>query len=190
MVLVLGGLLLGGRLVSQADHTVGVWRLVHDVPAGAGVSRDDLAAARVHFDDSGTLGRYVSVGEQLPAGARAGHDLDTGDLLAWSAVSTGGATAGLQLPLAVPASGLPLGLQAGDRVDVWAVPERDSAAASAGARRALAAATVASVEPAARGFGGVAGERSVLIRVSRQADLSQVLSMLAGHSIVLVRLER
>lgn len=190
MALVLGGLLLGGRLVSQADHTVGVWRLAHEVPAGASVSRDDLAVTRVHFDDSDTLARYVSVGAALPAGVRAGRDLEAGDLLAWSAVSTSGAGAGLQLPLAVPASGLPLGLQAGDRVDVWAVPERDSAAGSSGVSRALAAATVASVEPAARGFGGVTGERSVLIHVSRQADLSKVLSMLAGHSVVLVRLER
>ena len=72
VLLVLGSLLLGARIVSAADATVPVWAVADDLAAGTELTVDDLVAVDVRLD--GTADAYLSTGTR-PEGrtlARAG----------------------------------------------------------------------------------------------------------------------
>src|SRR5215212_3855361 len=79
LLLVLGSVLLGARVVSAADATVRVWAATDDLAAGTVLTSDDLVAVDVRLDDAAraylstttrpegrTLSRAVSAGELLP----------------------------------------------------------------------------------------------------------------------------
>src|SRR3954471_16343060 len=79
VLLVLGSVLLGARVVSAADATVPVWAAAGDLAAGTVLTADDLVAVDVRLDDAAnaylatstqpagrTLSRAVSAGELLP----------------------------------------------------------------------------------------------------------------------------
>src|SRR3954471_7193921 len=79
VLLVLGSVLLGARVVFAADATVPVWAAAGDLAAGTVLTADDLVAVDVRLDDAAdaylattatpggrTLSRAVSAGELLP----------------------------------------------------------------------------------------------------------------------------
>src|SRR3954447_20447425 len=79
VLLVLGSVLLGARVVSAAHATVPVWSAAGDLAAGTVLTKDDLVAVDVRLDDAAaaylstttrpagrTLSRAVSAGELLP----------------------------------------------------------------------------------------------------------------------------
>src|SRR3954470_22107537 len=82
LLLVLGSVLLGARVVSAADATVPVWAAAGDLAAGTVLTADDLVSRDVRLDDTGesylssstrpegrTLSRAVSAGELVPRSA-------------------------------------------------------------------------------------------------------------------------
>src|SRR5690242_13760572 len=79
VLLVLGSVLLGARVIGAADATVPVWSAAGDLAAGTVLAADDLVAVDVRLDDAAdsylstrtrpegrTLSRAVSAGELLP----------------------------------------------------------------------------------------------------------------------------
>src|SRR3954454_3280128 len=116
LLLVLGSVLLGARVVSAADATVPVWAAAGDLAAGTVLTADDLVAVDVRLDDAAsgylstttrpagrTLSRAVSAGELLPRATLVEPD----DLV--------------QPALPVQAGYVPPSLQRGQLVDVYAV---------------------------------------------------------------------
>ncbi len=188
IVLVLGAIVVGARVLASADDTTAVWQLARDVPAGSPVSSADLEVTRVHFDDPAVAGQYLPADEGLLAGARATRDLVAGEILAGSALTSSAAPATRQLPLGVSAVHEPADLRAGDRVEVWAVPASSPGAGShdsAVPTLVLSEVTVLSVGGSAV---GVSAERQVLVGVGPRADVGEVLRQINGASVVLVRL--
>jgi hypothetical protein len=99
-------------------------------------------------------------------------------------VSVGGGAVDKQLPLGVGASGMPEGLAAGDRVDVWAVPASDSS----GRRSPVAVlrgVTVTAV--GGTGLGGLGGDRQLLVTLAPHTDVGRALAALNGSSVVLIQ---
>jgi hypothetical protein len=180
VLLVLGSVLVGAKLLSAADETVPVWQVDRDVRAGLPLSGDDVRSTRVHFDDEQVIGGYLPADEPLPEGVRATRDLADGELLTRSALAAGHADVPPQLPLGVGEAGLPVDLAVGDRVDVWAVPPPDSDVGEPS--RVLTAVSVASLAE-----GGTGGDRQVLVTLAGETDVGEVLRALNGSSVVLVR---
>jgi hypothetical protein len=186
IVLILGSLVVGARLLASADDTVAVWQVARDIPAGTSVGSADLAVTRVHFDDAGVAAGYVSGDRAIAPDAVASRDLHAGELLATSALAAPSAGSLAELPLGVGATRAPADLRAGDQVDVWSVP----ASASGPGGRApapglvLAGVTVLSVGGSAV---GTAGERQVLVGVPPRSDVGSILRQISGASVVLVR---
>jgi hypothetical protein len=188
VVLVLGSIVIGARVLASADDTVAVWQLARDVPAGSEVSSSDLHVTRVHFNDPSVAGQYLLADHAVQPGARATRDLQAGEILAGSAVTSSAAPATRQLPLGVSAVHEPADLRAGDHVEVWAVPTSSPGAGSRGAASpslVLRDVTVLSVGSSAV---GVSAERQVLVGLSSRADVGAVLGQITGASVVLVRL--
>jgi hypothetical protein len=170
-------------VLAAADDTVGVWTLGHDVSAGMGIGPTDLRVTRLHFSSQADQNHYWLAEFPLPAQAHATRDVGAGELLAKAAVSTDATAVPHQLPLSVPAAGLPVDVAPGDHVEVWAVPKPE--AARSRPRRVLSDTVVLSVgEPAVAGLGS---DRQIVVALPFSADTGSVLDGLNGAAVVLVR---
>jgi hypothetical protein len=184
VLLVLASLLVGARVFASADDTVAVETMNHDAVAGSALTPADLHLTSVHFADSSEARRYVTTAATIEAGATLTRDVGAGELLTATSVSAGGGLGDKQLPLGVGASGMPAGLAAGDRVDVWAVPASDSS------RRRSPVAVLRGVTVTAvggTGLGGLGGDRQILVTLAPHTDVGRALAALNGASVVLIQ---
>jgi hypothetical protein len=182
-MLVLASVVVGARVLTAADDTVGVWTLGHDVSAGMSIDASDLRVTRLHFSSSADQSHYWLAQFPLPAQAHATRDVGAGELLAKAAVSTDATAIPHQLPLSVPPAGLPVDAAPGDHVEVWAVPKPE--AARSRPRRVLSDTVVLSVgEPTVAGLGS---DRQVVVALPSSADTGSVLDSLNGAAVVIVR---
>jgi hypothetical protein len=118
VLLVLGSVLLGARVVTAADATVPVWSAGGDLAAGTVLSADDLVPVSVRLD--GLAGSYLATSTG-PEGRVLSRAVRAGELLPRSALAE--ATGLVQLALPVQAGYVPPGLARGQLVDVYAVAD-------------------------------------------------------------------
>jgi hypothetical protein len=118
VLLVLGSVLLGARVVSAADATVPVWAVTGDLAPGTELTADDLVAVDVRLD--ATADAYLSTGTR-PEGRTLGRAVRAGELLPRSALEEPGDL--VQLALPVQGGYVPPGLGRGRLVDVYAVAD-------------------------------------------------------------------
>lgn len=118
VLLVLGSVLLGARVVSSADATVPVWAVAHDMAAGTELAADDLVAVDVRLDDAAS--EYLSTGTR-PEGRTLGRAVRAGELLPRSALED--AADLVQVALPVQAGYVPPSLTRGQLVDVYALAD-------------------------------------------------------------------
>ncbi len=118
VLLVLGSVLLGARIVSEADATVPVWAAAGDLASGTELTADDLVAVDVRLD--GAAEGYLST-ETRPDGRTLSRAVREGELLPRSALEEPARL--VQLALPVQAGYAPPGLARGQAVDVYAVAD-------------------------------------------------------------------
>lgn len=119
LVLVLASVVLGARVVSAAQQTVGVWSLTRAVGAGQPLTSADLRVVQVHLDEA-TATAYLPASEGLAGDLVALRGLTQGELLPRTALGRTGDLS--SRPVTVPVSGnVPQGVQVGALVDVWVV---------------------------------------------------------------------
>jgi hypothetical protein len=126
VLLVLGSVLLGARVVSAADATVPVWAVAADLAAGSELTTADLVPVDVRLDDAADA--YVSAGTH-PEGWTLGRAVRAGELLPRSALEESADLVHLALP--VQSGYVPPALQRGELVDVYAVADPAAGAAAA-----------------------------------------------------------
>jgi hypothetical protein len=154
LLLVLGSVLVGARVVSAAATTVPVWAAAGDLAAGTVLTADDVVAVDVRLE--GAAGAYLAT-DTRPAGRTLDRAVRRGELLPRSALDP--ASDLVQLALPVQAGYVPPGLVRGQRVDVYAVAGSSSASAasasapaspSAGSARGTASPSAPGVTPVVR----------------------------------------
>jgi hypothetical protein len=118
VLLVLGSVLLGARVVAAADATVPVWAATGDLAAGTELTAGDLRAVDVRLGNS--AGSYLSTGTQ-PEGRTLARAVRAGELLPRSALDEPAEL--VQLALPVQSGYVPPGLERGQLVDVYAVAD-------------------------------------------------------------------
>ena len=118
VLLVLGSVLLGARVVSAADATVPVWAVAADLAAGTAQDAGDLVAVEVRLDDAASA--YLSTGTR-PEGRTLGQAVQAGELLPRSALEEPADL--VQVALPVQAGFVPPSLQRGQLVDVYALAD-------------------------------------------------------------------
>jgi hypothetical protein len=128
VLLVLGSVLLGARVVSAADATVPVWSAAGDLAAGTVLAADDLVTVDVRLDE--TADAYLAASTR-PEGRTLARAVRAGELVPRSALEQPADL--VQLALPVQAGYVPPSLRRGQLVDVYAVA--DPAAGAAAARR-------------------------------------------------------
>lgn len=171
VLLVLGSVLLGTRVVAGADDTTAVLVVQSDLQAGVRLSPDDVGERRVRLDAG--LDRYLAAGSPV-SGYVLTRPVGEGELLPVAAIAPAdeaAAAGGLRwVTIAVPAEERPEGLSSGDLVDVWIAPAAgvDSAAATAAAPLATEVA-VERVTGSSAGLGG-ARESTVTLAVTAEGQ--------------------
>jgi SAF domain len=118
VLLVLGSVLLGARVVGAADATVAVWAAQADLAAGTVLSADDLAVVDVRLD---AVARGYLAASVRPEGRTLARAVGDGELLPRAALDE--TTDLVQVALPVQAGWVPPGLQRGRLVDVYAVAD-------------------------------------------------------------------
>jgi SAF domain-containing protein len=118
VLLVLGSVLLGARVVTAADATVPVWSVAGDLAAGTVLGQDDLVAVSVRLE--GAAGAYLATSTH-PEGRVLGRAVRAGELLPRSALEE--STGLVQLALPVQSGYVPPSLARGQVVDVYAVAD-------------------------------------------------------------------
>ena len=184
VLLVLGSVLLGARVVTAADATVPVWSASSDLAAGTVLADGDLVAVSVRLDD--VAGNYLATSTH-PEGRVLGRAVRAGELLPRSALEE---PSGLvQLALPVQAGYVPPSLARGQIVDVYAVA--DPAVGAAG-QTGGAVALVVSAAPvqAVTGRGdGVLSTATTTVQVVvavAAEDAADVLGAIGGRGLVVV----
>jgi hypothetical protein len=185
VLLVLGSVLLGARVVSGADRTVPVWAAAGDLAAGTVLTPADLVPVDVRLDDA--AGAYLSTSTQ-PQGRTLSRAVRHGELVPRSVLD--GAPAQVQLALPVQAGYVPPGLGRGSRVDVYALPPAGSGQATQptdpGVVAVVRDATVQAVSGRSQGVLS-APTTTVQVVVSVPTDrAAEVLAAVGGHALAVV----
>ena len=190
-------MLLGARVLATADDTVPVWGARTALVSGQLLSRDDLVPVQVRFPEAGAADRYVAAGGDLPEGLLLTRDVGAGELLPRAATTQGPAEELVEVPVPVPAVGIPSSVEVGSRVDVWVTPLPGGPVADGrvedGAR--TEAVLVLSDVPvlahggadAEAGFGGELRPVVLGVPTSAHGDLPRVLARIGEGTAVLVR---
>lgn len=118
VLLVLGSVLLGARVVSAADATVPVWAVTEDLAAGTELGADDLVAVDVRLDSAAAA--YLSTSTR-PEGRTLARAVRAGELLPRSALEEPAEL--VQVALPVQAGYVPPSLARGQLVDVYALAD-------------------------------------------------------------------
>lgn len=119
VLLVVGSVVVGARLLAAADDTVTVWAMTGHRGAGSPVAADELAVQRVRFADDAMLERYFAADEPVPDGLVLVRAVGEGELLARSAVGAAEKEAVLRVPIEVDPHRVPPDVTTGSVVDVW-----------------------------------------------------------------------
>jgi len=183
LLLVLLSVVLGAKLVADADERVRVWSLTRDLGADVPLTEDDVDVAAVRLD--GTASRYVSAEQDLD-GLVLTRPVGRGELLPVAAVGRAGALTQRRLVIEVDRLGV-VGLTKGRVVDLYVVREVTSAKSPAPPELVLANVTVAEdVRSGASAFGGSGAKAGVSLLVD-QADVPGVIDAVANGSVYVVQ---
>jgi hypothetical protein len=117
LLLVLGSVVVGAKIVAEADDAQAVWALKRDLAAGTTLTGDDLVARQVRIEAGHNP--YLSATGQSPVGRQLTRDLKADELLPYSAVAARSSDNRL-VTVPVEQHHLPPGLLHGHQVDVYA----------------------------------------------------------------------
>ena len=142
LLLVLGSVTVGTRILSTASHRVPAVIAVNALAAGTTVGAQDLAVVNVAVPDSV---RIVTSPDEI-VGRVLAQPVVSGALIAPDIVSSTNSSTTRTIALPIRAGHLP-NVARGALVDVWVTPSLDGVAAPGPATRIVADALVAEVPP-------------------------------------------
>lgn len=149
LALILVSTLAGSLVLGRSDAAVEVWSATADLAPGAPVQGRPV---RVSLD-ARTAAAYLPASVALRG--RVVAPIAAGALIPASAIASGDGSRGRLVTVLVDGGHAPLGIAAGDRVDVWSSPVPDPTGPSvAPPRLVLASALVHAVQGDELGVGG------------------------------------
>jgi hypothetical protein len=184
VLLVLGSVLLGARVVSAADATVPVWSVADDLAAGTELSADDLVAVDVRLDSA--TGAYLATSTR-PEGRTLSRAVRAGELLPRSALEDPAEL--VQVALPVQAGYVPPSLTRGQLVDVYALADPAAGAVAEADGSVTAVVEDAPVQALSGRSDGVLSTPTTTVQVvvAVPADeAADVLAAIGGRPLVVV----
>ena len=182
LALVIVSMLAGAALLSRSDDTVVVWQAGQDLAVGAPAVGVPVRVALANATDA-----YIPATEPLDAAMATA--VPAGALIPRAALTTAARPDSRQVTLAVDPLHAPIGVAAGDVVDVWATPADAVGTAAAVPQQVIGHALVASVSFEDVGIGGQvpvvlevrASQAELLVAASRSGVIDLVAVPLASQ---------
>jgi hypothetical protein len=190
VLLVLGSVLLGTKVIAGADDTTAVLALTRDVQPGVRLSTADVTIRRVRLDAG--LDHYVSAGSPV-AGYVMTRPAQAGELLPRRAIAAAAEAEAADdirwVTIAIPSEERPEGLSSGQLVDVWVAPDKAATnAATNGGDGATLLATGVAVEAVTNSSSGLSGaQESTVTLALRPDDRGRSLDELVGALVAAAR---
>src|SRR3954452_23341902 len=184
LLLVLGSVLLGARVVSAADATVPVWAASGDLAAGTVLTADDLVAVDVRLD---RVARSYLSSTTRPEGRTLSRAVTAGELVPRSALAAPREL--VQLALPVQAGYVPPSLQRGQLVDVYAVADPAAGATGDADGSVTPVVSSAPVQALSGRSDGVLSTPTTTVQVVVSVpaeEASDVLAAVGGRPLVVV----
>jgi hypothetical protein len=184
VLLVLGSVLLGARVVASADATVPVWAVTGDLAPGTELSADDLRPVEVRLGDAADA--YLSTSTR-PEGRTLARPVRSGELLPRAALEEASELVHLALP--VQSGYVPPGLERGQVVDVYAVADPAGGATGVADGSVTPVVRGATVQAVSGRSDGVLSTPTTAIQVVVAVgadDAPAVLGAIAGRPLVVV----
>ena len=183
LLLVLISVVVGAKVVAEADERVAVWAVTRDLGADTTLASADLEARSVRLDRS--AGRYVSADQSLE-GLVLRRPVGKDELLPVAALGEAGAVDQRRVVIEVDRFAA-AGLDKGGVVDVYAVRESPSNAEPAEPELVLAGVTVAEdVNSGGSAFGGSGSRAGVTLFVDGP-DVAKVIDAVAHGTVYVVQ---
>ncbi len=183
LLLVLVSVVVGAKIVAEADERVAVWAVTRDLGADTTLASADLEARSVRLDRA--AGRYVSADEPLE-GLVLRRPVGKDELLPVAALAEAGAVDQRRVVIEVDRF-TAAGLDKGRVVDVYSVPESPSNEPPAKPVLVLAGVTVAEdVNSGGSAFGGSGSKAGVTLFVDG-ADVPTVIDAVAHGEVYVVQ---
>ncbi|MGZ4610905.1 MAG: hypothetical protein ACXV2H_11670 [Actinomycetes bacterium] len=184
LVLVLLSVVVGSKVLADADERVRVWSVTHDMGADTRLSTDDLVSRAVRLDEAAA--RYVSADQHLE-GLVLTRPVGRGELLPVAAVGRVGAADQRRVVVEVDRLGAG-GLDKGRVVDVYAVRDATSGASAPPPELVLSGVTVAEdVRANGTGFGGNSTKAGVPLLVDGD-DVAGLIDAMAHGAVYVVQI--
>jgi hypothetical protein len=183
VLLVLGSVLLGARVVGAADATVPVWAVTGDLAAGTRLDAGDLRAVDVRLGDAADA--YLATSTR-PEGRTLARAVRAGELLPRAALDP--TTELVQLALPVQSGYVPPALERGQLVDVYAVadPAAGADVADGSVTPVVRKAPVAAVSGRSQGVLSTPTTAIQVVVSVAADDAPDVLAAIAGRPLVVV----
>jgi hypothetical protein len=179
LLLVLLSVVVGAKVVADADSRVEVWSVTRDLGADTPLTSDDLRATSVNL--SGSARQYLSASQDLD-GFVLTRPVNRGELLPVSAVAHGDGQDRRRIVIEVDRVGV-AGLQKGRVVDVYVVPETPSGDDPAPPELVLSGVTVGEdVKSGGSAFGGSGSTAGVTLLVDA-ADVPDLIDAVAHGDV-------
>jgi hypothetical protein len=179
VLLVLLSVVVGAKVLGDADERVQVWSVTRDLGADTQLSADDLAARSVRLDDAAR--RYVSADQHLD-GLVLTRPVGNGELLPVSAVARAGTSDQRRIVVEVDRLGAG-GLDKGRVVDVYAVREATAGEDPPRPELVLTGVTVAEdVKAGGSAFGGSGSKAGVVLLVDGK-DVANLIDAMAHGDV-------
>lgn len=183
VLLVLGSVVLGARVIGAADESVSVWAAARDLSAGTTLQAGDLQLVPVRLFDAGPV--YLAADSELP-GRVLDRPVRAGELVPASALQDPSDRVSVALP--VPYSAVPFDLGRGQLVDVYATGA-DRQGGPEVTRLVLAAAPVQAIDGGESGvLSSAGGLRQIVVSVP-SAQAGELLAAIAGRDLALAILD-
>lgn len=163
VALVAASVVVGARVLAQADEATTVWAAAADLPVGQQLAEGDLVATRVRFLDEADADRYLAADEPLPDPHTLLRSVAAGEMVPAAALGEPATGALLSVPVSVPRLSVPPDLGPGSVVDVWVTVE--TASGRTVSRPLLTEVVVLAAPPVSDGFGAT-GDRQLVLGVS------------------------
>jgi hypothetical protein len=184
VLLVLVAVVVGAKVVAEADDTQQVWAVTRDLAAGVTLEPGDVTARPVRLP--GGAGRYLAATGQVPTGFVLTRPVGAGEVLPAAAVAAPGASPTQRL-VTVPVEPFhfPSDLSRGERVDLYVTPKSGPSGAVAAPRLVLERVVVGGLQERPSTLGGAAGV-GVALSVPA-ADAADVVGAARSGAVDLVR---
>jgi hypothetical protein len=183
LLLVLLSVVVGAKIVAEADERVAVWAVTRDLGADTTLASADLEARSVRLDQSAS--RYVSADQSLE-GMVLSRPVGKDELLPVAALGEAGAADQRRVVIEVDRFAA-AGLDKGRVVDVYAVREAASNAEPPEPELVLAGVTVAEdIDSGGSAFGGSGSRAGVTLFVDGP-DVAKVIDAVAHGTVYVVQ---